>query len=106
MKESCREDVASHSGLEPYAGDGDVAGVALEKARKILAGKGRAHRVGCGHVQDQDVALVPAGGVGGGAQDGSHAAVHDVDLICGKGRGVRGRGAEPVEGLGDLIPGV
>ena len=28
MKESYREDVASHSGLEPYAGDGDVAGVA------------------------------------------------------------------------------
>ncbi len=28
MKESYREDLASHSGLEPYAGDGDVAGVA------------------------------------------------------------------------------
>jgi hypothetical protein len=28
MKESYREDVASHSGLEPYAGDGNVAGVA------------------------------------------------------------------------------
>ena len=28
MKESYREGVASHSGLEPYAGDGDVAGVA------------------------------------------------------------------------------
>ena len=28
MKESYREDVASHSGLEPYAGEGDLAGVA------------------------------------------------------------------------------
>ena len=28
MKESYREGVASRSGLEPYAGDGDVAGVA------------------------------------------------------------------------------
>ena len=28
MKESHREDVASRSGLEPYAGDGDAAGVA------------------------------------------------------------------------------
>ena len=28
MKESYREDLASRSGLEPYAGDGDVAGVA------------------------------------------------------------------------------
>jgi len=28
MKESYREDLASHSGLEPYAGDGNVAGVA------------------------------------------------------------------------------
>ena len=28
MKESYREDVAGHSGLEPYAGDGNVAGVA------------------------------------------------------------------------------
>ena len=28
MKESYREDVASSSGLEPYAGDGNVAGVA------------------------------------------------------------------------------
>ena len=28
MKESYREDLASHSGLEPYAGDGDIAGVA------------------------------------------------------------------------------
>ena len=28
MKESYREELASHSGLEPYAGDGDVAGVA------------------------------------------------------------------------------
>ena len=28
MKESYREGVASHSGLEPYAGGGDVAGVA------------------------------------------------------------------------------
>ena len=28
MKESHREEVASHSGLEPYAGDGNVAGVA------------------------------------------------------------------------------
>jgi len=28
MKESYREDAASRSGLEPYAGDGDVAGVA------------------------------------------------------------------------------
>ena len=28
MKESYREDIASHSGLEPYAGDGNVAGVA------------------------------------------------------------------------------
>ena len=28
MKESYREDVASHSGLEPYAGDGNAAGVA------------------------------------------------------------------------------
>ena len=28
MKESYREDIASRSGLEPYAGDGDVAGVA------------------------------------------------------------------------------
>lgn len=28
MKESYREDLASHSGLEPYAGDGSIAGVA------------------------------------------------------------------------------
>ncbi len=28
MKESYREQLASHSGLEPYAGGGDVAGVA------------------------------------------------------------------------------
>ena len=28
MKESYREDLASYSGLEPYAGDGNVAGVA------------------------------------------------------------------------------
>ena len=28
MKESYREDIASHSGLEPYAGGGDLAGVA------------------------------------------------------------------------------
>ncbi len=28
MKESYREGLASRSGLEPYAGDGDVAGVA------------------------------------------------------------------------------
>ena len=28
MQESYREELASHSGLEPYAGDGDVAGVA------------------------------------------------------------------------------
>ena len=28
MKESYREELASRSGLEPYAGDGDVAGVA------------------------------------------------------------------------------
>jgi len=28
MKESYREDLASHSGLEPYAGDGNIAGVA------------------------------------------------------------------------------
>ena len=28
MKESYREDFASHSGLEPYAGDGNIAGVA------------------------------------------------------------------------------
>ncbi len=28
MKESHREDLASHSGLEPYAGGGDIAGVA------------------------------------------------------------------------------
>jgi hypothetical protein len=28
MKESYREDPASRSGLDPYAGDGDVAGVA------------------------------------------------------------------------------
>ncbi len=28
MKESYREELASHSGLEPYAGGGDVAGVA------------------------------------------------------------------------------
>ena len=28
MKESCREELASRSGLEPYAGDGDVEGVA------------------------------------------------------------------------------
>ena len=28
MKESYREELASRSGLEPYAGDGDIAGVA------------------------------------------------------------------------------
>ena len=28
MKESYREDLANRSGLEPYAGDGNVAGVA------------------------------------------------------------------------------
>ena len=28
MKESYGEDIASHSGLEPYAGDGNIAGVA------------------------------------------------------------------------------
>ena len=28
MKESYRENLASYSGLEPYAGDGDAAGVA------------------------------------------------------------------------------
>ncbi len=28
MKESYREDLASYSGLEPYAGEGDLAGVA------------------------------------------------------------------------------
>ena len=28
MKESYREDLASHSGLEPYADDGNIAGVA------------------------------------------------------------------------------
>ena len=28
MKESYREGLASHSGLEPYAGDGNIAGVA------------------------------------------------------------------------------
>ena len=28
MKESYREDLASYSGLEPYAGDGNIAGVA------------------------------------------------------------------------------
>ena len=28
MKESYREELASRSGLDPYAGDGDVAGVA------------------------------------------------------------------------------
>ncbi|MFV1968187.1 MAG: hypothetical protein ACC628_22420 [Pirellulaceae bacterium] len=28
MKESYREDLASNSGLEPYAGDGNIAGVA------------------------------------------------------------------------------
>ena len=28
MKESYREDLASRSGLEPYAGDGNIAGVA------------------------------------------------------------------------------
>ena len=28
MKESYREDIASYSGLEPYAGGGDLAGVA------------------------------------------------------------------------------
>ena len=28
MKESYREDLASHSGLEPYAGEGNLAGVA------------------------------------------------------------------------------
>ena len=28
MKESYREDLASSSGLEPYAGDGNIAGVA------------------------------------------------------------------------------
>jgi len=26
MKESYREDLASHSGLEPYAGDGNIPG--------------------------------------------------------------------------------
>ena len=28
MKESCREDLASYSGLEPYAGEGNLSGVA------------------------------------------------------------------------------
>ncbi len=31
MKESYREDIASHSGLEPYAGGGNSAGVASER---------------------------------------------------------------------------
>ena len=33
MKESYREDLASYSGLEPYAGDGNIAGVATTGAR-------------------------------------------------------------------------
>ena len=28
MKELCKENLASHSGLGPYAGEGDIAGVA------------------------------------------------------------------------------
>ena len=31
MKESDREDLASSSGLEPYAGDGNIVGVASER---------------------------------------------------------------------------
>ena len=31
MKESYAEDLASHSGLEPYAGNGNAAGVALAR---------------------------------------------------------------------------
>ncbi len=31
MKDSYREDLASCSGLEPYAGDGNIAGVASER---------------------------------------------------------------------------
>ncbi len=58
MKESYREDLASHSGLEPYAGDGNIAGVAsargnagqplsseitLSRADLVLTGR-RQHR--------------------------------------------------------------
>ena len=31
MKESYEEDLANHSGLEPYAGDGNIAGVIANK---------------------------------------------------------------------------
>ena len=34
MKESYRENLASSSGLEPYAGGGDTAGVAWGKGKK------------------------------------------------------------------------
>ncbi len=39
MKESYREYLASNSGLEPYAGDGDIAGVASarENAGQLLS---------------------------------------------------------------------
>jgi len=37
MRESYREELASHSGLEPYAGDGDVAGVAFGADRSGMA---------------------------------------------------------------------
>ena len=36
MKESYREDLASSSGLEPYAGDGDIVGVAPARATWVI----------------------------------------------------------------------
>jgi hypothetical protein len=43
MKESYREDLASHSGLEPYAGDGNVAGVASARGKRRPAIELRNH---------------------------------------------------------------
>ena len=37
MKESYREDLADRSGFEPYAGDGDVAGVASVRGKQCTS---------------------------------------------------------------------
>ena len=47
MKESYGEDLASHSGLEPYAGDGDIAGVASVRGKGRPAIELRNHHFSC-----------------------------------------------------------
>ena len=90
MKESHREDVASHSGLEPYAGDGNVAGVASVRGNAGQPLSSEINSSVCRSCSDMEKAIPPVPFYGEAAESKTlcmrrHPKRENREILCNNG---------------------